>query len=160
MAACEEGQPEHAILAEEMRVMFRNIIYAPNSHVMRHACVQTEELRSRFNATKNIADKIQILEALKEFDKHLTYCRLNRIEINVRNYPEEEGEDDDTPIRMGGEVTISMSSRGPISYSWVEEAHSLTHNLEVAMHGNPYFSLLILANEGIPESTLFVNLTG
>ena len=158
MAASEEDPPEHAILEEEIRVMFLKIIYASNSHVMRHACVQTEELRSQFNRT--IADKIQILDALKKFDKHLTYCQLNRIEINVRNYPEEEGEDDDTPIRMGGEVTISMSRRGPISYSWVEEAHSLTHNLEVAMQGNPYFSLLILANEGIPESTLFVKLTG
>jgi hypothetical protein len=122
-----------------------------------------EQLRNRFNEPENIADKIKILAAFKEFAKHLTYCKLHNPIIGVRRHPRVDG--DNETCSDGGEVTIVMYGRYSIrdylhEDAWREEALLLTSNLEMAMHGNSYFSLLILTNEGVPDSTLFVNLTG
>ena len=171
MAASEEGTPENASLAEEMLATLDNIIdvglmVGYNRFFTRRLYRDgglLEQLRNRFNETENIADKIKILAALKEFAKHLTYCKLHNPIISVRRHPRVEG-DDDTWFE-GGEVTMFMCGRYSIRDSlpeeaWLEEALSLTSNLEMAMHRNSYFSLLILTNEGLPDSKLFVNLTG
>jgi hypothetical protein len=172
MAASEEGPPEDAILAEQMRATLDNIINVGlkdgcNRFFSRMLYTDggvLEQLRNRFNEPENIADKIKILAAFKEFAKHLTYCKLHNPIISVRRHPRVVGDDDDTWFE-GGEVTIVMYGRYSIrdylhEDAWREEALLLTSNLEMAMHGNSYFSLLILTNEGVPDSTLFVNLTG
>lgn len=176
MAASEESPPENAMLEEDMleeelRVTLDNIIYVGlkdgyNSFFTSRLYTDgglIEQLRNQFNEeTENIADKIKILAAFKEFDKHLTYCKSHNPIISVRRHPSVEGDDDDTWFE-GGEVTIFMYDCyliGLDEEAWIEEARSLTSNLEMAMQGNSYFSLLILTNEGVPDSKLFVNLTG
>ena len=165
MAASEEDPPENASLAEQMRATLDDIIdvglmVGYNRFFTRRLYRDgglLEQLRNRFNETENIADKIKILAALKEFAKHLTYCKSHNPIISVRRHPSVEGDDDDTWVE-GGEVTIFMYDGS--RKNWLEEAHLLTSNLEMAMQGNSYFSLLILTNEGVPDSKLFVNLTG